>query len=614
MAAESGDWVEVRSPNFVVISDGGAKAAQTVAAEFEQFRAVYRSAFPKARTDPGKPVIVLAVRDSKTWAALLPAFASRTGGVRPAGVFTPGEERHYAAIQILDSGANPRRNIYHEYVHLMNRLNFRQLPVWLNEGLAEFYANTAIRPGSAEVGLPDEHHLNLLRTRALLPLGDFFAVDQASPEYMEKERASIFYAQAWLLTHFLVLGDDPAYRDRLDSLLEQIVRGTPPEEATAQALGPLPDLQMKLEAYSRSIAFRAIVVQTSSDFVGSAFPARPMRPAEAKSVQGDFLFQTQRPTEARAFLEEALRDEPQLTAPKETLGRLALLEGNHKEARAWFTKAIEGDSQSFLVHYYFARLTAEESQDREDIEIAEDHLERSVELNPNFASGCAALSGFYAARPGMIHAALDLARRAAELEPETLGFALNLGGILLRMERVDEAIEIGERTLARAITEKDRRDARTFLESARRYQTKLAEWKRIEETSRAAAEERRKRHADASRGETPPSPGPAQLTAPPQTQCGAGPKRQVFGSGVEGWIASVTCRGKTMILALDVAAYRLNLRSADYFETGFQTSGWKPPKDFDPCLHLKGRRAIVIYRAVRGKGYNGEILSIEVTQ
>jgi tetratricopeptide (TPR) repeat protein len=611
VGAASGTWVEVHSPNFTVVSDAGRKEAQQVAAEFEQFRVVYRTALPHARIDPGKPVIILAVKDPGTFQTLLPGYTSREG-IRPSGIFAPGEERHYAAVQVLDAGPNPRRNLYHEYVHLMNRLNFRRLPAWLNEGLAEFYANTSVSGGSAEIGRPDLNHLRLVQTRPLLPLGRLLAVDHSAPEYTEKDRASIFYAQAWLLTHFLLLGDDPAYRGRLESLLDQFARGDSLYEAATQSLGPLPELEEKLSAYSRRISFRTTVLQTTSEVAETPFSVRELSPAQVKAIQGDFLLQTQRPVEARALLDEAVREDPQLTTPKESLGRLELLEGRRKEARNWFGKAIANDSRSYLVYYYFAMLTVEDTKDPEEIEIAEEHLERAIELNPGFAPACAALSGFYAVRPGMIHGALELARKAAELEPETLGFGLNVGNILLRMQRVEEAFDIGKQVLTRALTEKDRREARAFLETVRSYQAKLAEWKRIEDSARAAAEERKRRQAEAQQTESTPT---ARLRRePPQPQWGAGPKRRVYGSGVEGWIASVSCRGKTMSLALDVAAYRLNLRSINYYEIGFQTAGWNPPDDFNPCVHLKGRRAVVIYMAVHGKAYAGEILSIEVTQ
>ena len=51
-------WVEVRSPNFTVISNAGEKQARKVADEFEQIREVFQNAFPRLRVDLGKPVII----------------------------------------------------------------------------------------------------------------------------------------------------------------------------------------------------------------------------------------------------------------------------------------------------------------------------------------------------------------------------------------------------------------------------------------------------------------------------------------------------------------------------------------------------------------------------
>jgi hypothetical protein len=56
-------WIEVRSPNFTVISDASIKKARQVAKRLEQFRSVFHTAFPKLRMDPGSPLIVYAARN-----------------------------------------------------------------------------------------------------------------------------------------------------------------------------------------------------------------------------------------------------------------------------------------------------------------------------------------------------------------------------------------------------------------------------------------------------------------------------------------------------------------------------------------------------------------------
>jgi hypothetical protein len=46
-----------------------------------------------------------------------------------------------------------------------------------------------------------------LRQTQLLPLSALFAVDASSANYHENNKASIFYAESWLLTHYLMTRD-----------------------------------------------------------------------------------------------------------------------------------------------------------------------------------------------------------------------------------------------------------------------------------------------------------------------------------------------------------------------------------------------------------------------
>lgn len=61
--AKTESWLEVRTPHFVVLSNSNEKQARHVAEKFERMRFVFHKVFPKARVDPGSPIIVLAVRE-----------------------------------------------------------------------------------------------------------------------------------------------------------------------------------------------------------------------------------------------------------------------------------------------------------------------------------------------------------------------------------------------------------------------------------------------------------------------------------------------------------------------------------------------------------------------
>jgi hypothetical protein len=151
--ASSDQWVGVRSPHFIVASDAGEKRARQTAHQFEQIRGLFHTLF-QARVDPMQPVIVLAVRDERGLKELLPRYWEREGGVRPAGVFASRDDKDYVALRLDAGGPNPFHVVYHEYVHLLLSLNFRRLPLWLDEGLAEFYASAVIDDDEVRWGQP----------------------------------------------------------------------------------------------------------------------------------------------------------------------------------------------------------------------------------------------------------------------------------------------------------------------------------------------------------------------------------------------------------------------------------------------------------------------------
>ena len=66
-------WIEVQSPHFRVLTDGGAGGARRVAREFEQIRAVFETAFPAMKLDTGSPFLIFAPMNEASMKSLAPA-------------------------------------------------------------------------------------------------------------------------------------------------------------------------------------------------------------------------------------------------------------------------------------------------------------------------------------------------------------------------------------------------------------------------------------------------------------------------------------------------------------------------------------------------------------
>lgn len=57
-------WVEVRSPNFSVITDAGEKKGRDVALHFEQMRSVFGKLMTRANVNLSVPLQIVAFRNT----------------------------------------------------------------------------------------------------------------------------------------------------------------------------------------------------------------------------------------------------------------------------------------------------------------------------------------------------------------------------------------------------------------------------------------------------------------------------------------------------------------------------------------------------------------------
>jgi hypothetical protein len=187
-------WIEVRSNHFIVATDANEKKARQIADQFERMRALFHIALPKLQADPYVPIVVIAVKDDKDFRDLEPTVYLAKGQIKLGGLFLHTLDKNYVLMRVDAEGEHPYEVIYHEYTHLLLSKDAEWLPLWLNEGLAEFYQNTDIHEKDAAVGQPSAGDIILLRQNRLLPLTTLFTVDARSPYYHEENKGSIFYA------------------------------------------------------------------------------------------------------------------------------------------------------------------------------------------------------------------------------------------------------------------------------------------------------------------------------------------------------------------------------------------------------------------------------------
>lgn len=604
--AKTEGWIEVQTPHFVVLTNSGEKQGRRIADQFERMRSVFHKIFPRARVDPGSPIVVLALKDKKDFRALEPSAYLAKGQLDLAGLFLRAADKNYVLLRLDAEGEHPYATIYHEYTHLLSS-HAEWMPLWINEGLAQFYENTDINGKEVLLGQASIGELYFLQQNRLLPLPTLFAVDHNSPYYHEENKGSMFYAESWALTHYLSVKDYQEKTDRLTKYLESVSKHVDPVTAATQAFGDLKKLQSDLDSYISRGQIGYFKMAGGTDVDDSTFKVQSLTTTQADAIRADFLACNEREKDARQLLEQILHDDPANVAGHETMGFLAFKEGKLDEAEKWYEKAVKLDSQSFLAHYYFATIAMREGQLSGDRQSQiESSLLAATKLNPDFAPAYDQLAAFY----GMQHKNLEDAHRltlmAVQLEPNNVGFRTNAANVLMEMERPKDAIAVLQAALKIATSPEQNASIQRQIESVQRYQL---ERERMDQQSRQFAEELR------SQGQ-PPTQESDSLVAPnsavqqDQDNDRHGPKRTVKGT-----LRHVEC-GLPAVIKLKVESdgKAVPLRARNYYKIPYSALNFTPSAELNPCKDLEGMKAKVEFYEGLSESADGQIISIELAK
>ena len=447
-AAES--WVEVRGPAFAVVSDAGERDARRVVAAFEQVRAVIREAWPWANLDPSRPITILALRDETGYRQLVP-LSNEVGG-RAASMFVIAPDRNWGALLLDtsrfqesdDNWENPCSAAFREYLRLVLRLNFEHLPLWLEEGLAEFWGNTVVDGDRVYLGRHINAHVWTLRDRTLMPLARLFAVTRGAPEYSENDRATPFYAEAWGLVHMLTVGST-ARQGQLGRLLELLRGGRPAAEAVQQAFGDLAVLEREFESYARRGVF---VPQKRPALETRAGIMRELPAAESLALRAAFLSASRQEAEAAKLAAAAIATDPGFAAGHEAKALIAWRANRSAEARQDLERAVQLPGATEFAHDLLGHLVWVGLPGTAGLERVEADFQRAVDLNPRFAKAYESLALVKAARGAPLDQTLPLAQRASALEPASMSYRLSVIRLMMRGGQLRQARTQADKVLA----------------------------------------------------------------------------------------------------------------------------------------------------------------------
>jgi tetratricopeptide (TPR) repeat protein len=590
--------MEVRSPHFTVLTNAGDKDGRRVATQFERMRTVFHLLMPSASDDAGSPITVLALKDRTSFRTLEPEAYLAKGQLDLAGLFLKAPDKNYVLLRLDTEGPHPYSTVYHEYTHYILRKDQGWMPVWLNEGLAEFYENTDLASKDVDLGEPSANNILYLRQQRLLPLTTLLKVDHNSPYYHDDHKGSVFYAESWALVHYLEMTDFESKAHRLQDYMRLLAKGEDAVVAAQEAFGDLTKLEQVLDKYIAGAQFKQFHFLAPVAFTEDSFEVRPVTVAQADAVRADVLLYVRGPKDAEALVQSALQADPKNALAHETMGSIKVRQNDIAAAKKWYGEAVQLDSQSYLAQYNFAVMSLRGGDKDQDAAI-EQSLRTCIKLNPKFAPAFDALAQYYAMRHERLDEAHELNNVAVGLEPQNIAFRLNAAMVLQQSDRFDDALRVlkAAKPLAKTLEETDSIERR--IEGVERQQGAAAEgekWRSEQAAARAAAA------AEAAKPPAAEEPAfPAGASGPRHT--------------VSGVLHGVKCSAPTVLrVTLEQAGKPISLYANDYYAIVFTTANYKASGDLHPCVDIEGMKARVVYGEVKDARVAGQIVSIQLSK
>lgn len=587
-------WVQISSPHFTVLTNAGDKEGRHLLDQFERMRWVFQKLFPHSNVDPAVPIVVVAAKNEKTFVSMEPSAYLGKGMMKLGGYFAHSPDKNYILLRLDTEYDHPFATVYHEYTHVQFAADAAWMPLWLNEGTAEFFQNTTIEGKNVRIGQASPEDILYLRQTQLVPFNVLFSVNAMSPYYHEEQKGTVFYAESWALVHYLVVTDHTQHTNKLGQYETLLANHEDPVAAGEKAFGDLKQLQKALQDYVRQASYNEFILNSAAAPIDeSTFKTSSVSQAQADAVRADVLAHVQRTDEARALLESVLKAEPDNVQAHETMGLLESQAGHPDEGRKWYGEAVKLGSQDFLAYFLFAQY----SMGTNDGEAVESALGNAIRLNPRFAPSYALLASYYASKRQNLDRARLLNLQAVQLDPGNVMYRVNTASVLVEMERYDDALTVLKNALQLAPTDSQRAMVESLLQQIEQFRDQQAQARQPAGAAPTGAQVAEKITVTSTAPQRP-------------TLSADGPKLTV-----EGVMRGVRCNYPTEIEFRVVTGpgKSLSLYNNDFRKIDLTAAaGFKAPDPMNPCSAFEGIKAKVRYVKSSDGSVDGQVTAVEL--
>jgi Flp pilus assembly protein TadD len=397
-------WTGQATAHFAIFTADRNSGGRDLLERLERTRLFFEKTGWTSR-DLNRPLSIMAFNSEKEFDACRPspgAFAfyqhTREGDFVMMRSLEP---EHYSVV-------------IHEYTHFIVGQTGLKLPLWLNEGLADFYSTMESRQAQVIVGGAPPGREETLHGHSWMDWHTLTAVNQQSIYYQQPEKMLLFYSQSWALVHLLAL--DSAYENKFHGFLEAISGSSAAEDPLATTYHKtLQDLGTETEEVVKAKRLESRVVEI--DIRPGTLQMAEVADSDKQAEYALANVQAANPSvaeEAKVRLEMLAAKYPDDPRAEESLGFLAMRSGLKSDAEQHFLRAVKGHSQDPEVLFSLAHLELAHDGSSENAIVL---LQQAIAGNGTYYNALLEL-GFAAAKSEKFDLAVATLAKITQPKPE----------------------------------------------------------------------------------------------------------------------------------------------------------------------------------------------------
>ena len=285
--AFSAEWYAVSSDNFTLYSDGPEDQTKGLVQKFEIFRDTALALLGLPDTPEKQPLLIVVYNNPRDFSRISP---KNSAGFYYDSIFGPRMLMRGIGLDIADQGT-----LFHEYVHyLLNQRSQFNYPRWYDEGLATVLMTTEITD-TVFVGNPPVYAAMSIKYGSLPTVHNIITggVDNRQG----------FYQAAWLLSHYVSLGNKTRREQTTDYLRRYDAGEEPVAEFEASYGMTTRQMDAELAAYAAGKTFAALKAPTKP-YSGRLW-TRALGRAEALLLLADIAVENDEYKAAHYYFDQA---------------------------------------------------------------------------------------------------------------------------------------------------------------------------------------------------------------------------------------------------------------------------------------------------------------------